>query len=123
LRHGPGPNDYFPAVVDRNLRLYRVDPLNLPVKELAMWIYDDQRRCPGMRLGHDVFDQVRRNTTYKPRESDLGDLALVDCLPYVDAATLDASMTSFVRRAVRRYSHAPSTILESDVRELFRRLL
>jgi hypothetical protein len=58
--------------------------------------------CPGWRLGHEAFQELRLDQTASMKTSDPSDLTHVYFLPYVAAATLDRQWRDYCRRAGRR---------------------
>ena len=82
---------------------------------LSNWIYQCPSRCPGIRLGYEVYHHLRRNLGDQVDASDFGDLAHINCLPYVDVLTLDRRMADYVRRATRGWTLDPSQKVRSDL--------
>jgi len=74
----------------------------LNIKEFALWLWDNADRCPGIFLWFKVRHELMRNTTDKIQDSDVADLSWTWLLPYVEVATLDRRMRSYVERATRR---------------------
>src|SRR5262249_38066438 len=94
----PKVSDNFRVTIRRHLQLYGVAAPGISLPDLADWIYELPARCPGVRLQYDVYHQVRRNLGDGFDSSDFGDLAHVRCLPYVDLATLDRRMATYVNQ-------------------------
>lgn len=97
-------NDYkrhetnFSSSVTRNLRLYNITFPPDNIGDLSSWIYENPNRCPAVRLGYEVFHKLLRNITDGGEVSDIPDFAHVDCIPYVDAITLDNRMRGYVEQ-------------------------
>lgn len=70
--------------------------------EFGAWIYQNPRRCEGIRLNHEMYRLLLSNKGDIPEASDFSDLAHVFVLPYVDAATLDRRMRHYVRTAAQK---------------------
>ena len=89
----------FPSSVTRNLRLYNITFPPDRVDDLSAWIYENPNRCPAVRLGYEVFHKLLKNVTDGGEVSDIPDFAHVDCIPYVDAITLDNRMRGYVAQS------------------------
>jgi hypothetical protein len=79
--------------------------VNLPQDredEFAEWVYKRPGRCPGLRLGHEVFRAFTANYADAPEVGDFSDFAQVFAVPYVDVATLDNRMRHYCGIASRR---------------------
>jgi len=72
---------------------------NVNIDDLSSWIYENPNRCPAIRLGYEVFHKLLRNITDGGEESDIPDFVHVDCIPYVDAITLDNRMRGYVEQS------------------------
>jgi hypothetical protein len=119
FKNPPSLHDHFRTAVRRHLELYRMKPSEIDINSFADWIYEKEIRCPSIRLNYEVFHQMERNRGDIARESDFGDFALIACIPYADAATLDCRMEDYIERATRGYSIALGTILKNDAMDLF----
>lgn len=78
---------------------------NLEVADLeafASWLFRSPAVCPGWRLGHETFQELRRDVKVRFKDSDTRDLMHVYFIPYVSAATLDAQWREYCARAGRR---------------------
>lgn len=89
----------FPSSVTRNLCLYNVTFPPDRVGDLSAWIYENSNRCPAVRLGYEVFHKLLKNLTDSGEVSDIADFAHVDCIPYVDAITLDNRMRGYIAQS------------------------
>lgn len=89
----------FPSSVARNLRLYNITFPPGKVDDLSAWIYENPNRCPAIRLGYEVFHKLLKNLTDGGEKSDIPDFAHIDCIPYVDAITLDSRMRGYVAQS------------------------
>ena len=122
--HDRNRNDYrqhehnFSNTVARDLRLYNIAFPQEAVIDLAAWIWAAPNRCPSLRLGYEVFHKIIRNVTDSGEESDIPDFAHVDCVPYVDAITLDRRMRGYVEQADRIMGTEYSHELFGDVNEI-----
>ena len=105
----------FPNTVARNLKLYNIAFPQDAVNDLAAWIWASPNRCPALRLGYEVFHKIVRNVTDSGEKSDIPDFAHVDCIPYIDAITLDRRMRGYVEQANHSMSTAYSQKIFSDV--------
>lgn len=103
LRAGEAtPREHFRRVVRANAVSHRVNLPNGREDEFALWIYVDPRRCPGLRLNHEVYRQLMMNRDDQFEVGDFVDLNHVFAVPYVNAATLDNRMREYCSRAARR---------------------
>jgi hypothetical protein len=89
----------------------------------AGWIYAKTSRCPAVRLGDEFYHAVRKNVTYAPEDSLIGDLAHLACLPYVDLITLDRATRDHVRRISDRVMPGCADRVCDNLEELIRRLV
>lgn len=89
----------FVNTVIRDLSLYNISFPKDTVTALASWIYEKPVRCPGFRLGYEVFHKLLKNVTDAANASDIPDFAHVDCIPYIDLITLDNRMRGYVAQA------------------------
>ena len=105
----------FSNTVAKDLRLYNIVFPQESVNDLAAWIWASPSRCPALRLGYEVFHKIVRNVTDSGEESDIPDFAHVDCIPYVDAITLDRRMRGYVEQVDRSMGTAYSRKLFADV--------
>lgn len=102
LRGGKVPaRDHFLRSIKKHADYHKVA---LPVgkeEEFARWVYSNPRRCPGLRLNHEVYRRLMRNYDDIPEVGDFVDLNLIFAVPYVDAATLDNRMREYCSQAAR----------------------
>jgi hypothetical protein len=100
--------EQFGEVVRRNLDLYGISlPSGVDLVSLGKWIYSSTERCPSGRLTFEVWHRLRQNRRDKTKHSDLSDFNHLACLPYVDVATLDRRMLSYVESATRGWDPRP----------------
>lgn len=92
---------HFREKLRRDLKLYEIPPPHGGLDAFADWVYQTPTRCPAVRLGYEVYHQIRRNITDQPTASDFGDFAHLSNLPYVDRMTLDRGMADYVQRATK----------------------
>ena len=83
---------------------------NASVDDFASWIYKDPRRCPGFRLGYEVFHELLKNVGDKPEASDIPDISHINAIPYVEAATLDRRMHGYCSQVSRKLQKVQSAI-------------
>jgi hypothetical protein len=95
----PSLKDNFVKTIGLNLALHNVAVPSADIPTFAEWVYSNPSRCPGERLGYEVWHKMVRNVTDEPEHSDLEDLLHVGCLPYVDLATLDRRMYGYVMQS------------------------
>jgi len=115
LSSTPTLASHFREKVRRDLQLYKIVEPPPTIAALADWIYGSPDRCPGVRLGYEVFHHLRRNIGDRPKASDFGDFGHVRCLPYVDLMTLDRRMADYVRRCGQGWERSPSTKVRHDL--------
>lgn len=111
----PSVASHFREKLRRELQLYGIAEPPSGIQEFADWIYESPARCPGLRLGYEVYHHLRRNAGDRPTASDFGDFAHVCCLPYVDLITLDRRMADYVRRSARGWRDDPATRIRHDL--------
>jgi hypothetical protein len=74
--------------------------------EIARWVYADPNRCSGLRLHHETYRALMANYEDVPEVGDFTDLAIVESIPHVDAATLDRRMRGYCTAAARKMTDA-----------------
>lgn len=111
----PTLGSHFREKLRRDLRLYEIAEPSSGIASLADWIYESLDRCPGVRLGYEVFHHLRMNVGDRPTRSDFGDFAHVRCLPYVDLITLDRRMADYVRRSGQGWKQDPARRIRHDL--------
>lgn len=113
---------HFGEKLRRDLNLYEIPHPYGGLDAFANWVYQTPTRCPAVRLGYEVYHQIRRNITDQRTASDFGDFAHLSNLPYVDRMTLDRGMADYVQRATKGWKgDLPGTVrhdLDSILREL-----
>lgn len=82
----------------KDLELYGISFPADKIEDLAEWICQDISRCPGYRLGYEVYHKLLRNLGDAGEDSDIPDFAHISCLPYVDIITLDNRMRGYVKQ-------------------------
>lgn len=95
-----------------------LDFTGLKPADLAQWLWQDPRRCPGILLWFRVRHQLMRNRTDKIKDSDLADLNWPWLLPYVNLATLDGRMRHYVGSVISEGRHQPCAKIFSSVAEV-----
>ena len=89
----------FTKMIGRNLKLYKLSWSTVVLSDFANWIYENPNRCPGIRLGYEVWHKIVKNKTDTLEDSDMEDYQHLTCLPYVDYMTLDRRMHGYVSQA------------------------
>jgi len=89
----------LPNSILKNLKLYNIDFPRDKVNDLATWILNNPNRCPATKLSYEVYHKIVRNLNDQGEVSDIPDFTHVDCIPYVDAITLDRRMLGYVKQA------------------------
>jgi len=118
----PSLREIFRKKIQRDFQLYCISEPEIDTNALSDWIYDNPSRCPGVRIGYEVFHQIRKNRKDQSGKSDFGDFAHVECLPYIDLMTLDSRMANYVERATRDWNPNPYIKVAKDTQELLQRL-
>jgi hypothetical protein len=108
------PEHNFPKVVGRLIEHYGIEKPNASVDDFAVWIYKDPRRCPGLRLGYEVFHELLKNVGDKPEAGDIPDISHINAIPYADAATLDRRMHGYCSQVSRKLQKVQSAIDYAD---------
>ena len=121
VNHGAEYADELASVLDVHRRALGVSPPNkalfrysvvTQLKHLSLnvsspvrfadWLFRLPLVCAAWRLGHEAFQEMRRDQTVAMTRSDLQDFSHVYLLPYVSAATLDAQWREYCRRTGER---------------------
>jgi len=105
----------FSNCVARNLKLYGIVFPQESINDLASWIWDLPSRCPALRLGYEAFHKITRNLTDSGEDSDIPDFAHIDCVPYVDAITLDRRMRGYIQQVDRSIGTDYSQKIFNDI--------
>lgn len=100
LRYGQAPTKkHFANALVKHAASHRVILPQGRETDVALWIYANPNRCPGLRLNHETYRQLMGNYGDVPEVGDFSDLNHVFAIPYVDAATLDNRMRDYCSRA------------------------
>jgi hypothetical protein len=94
-------------VLFRGSVVSQLDSLSFNVHDatgFADWLFREPSVCAAWRLGHEAFQEMRRDRGVIMTKSDLQDFSHVYLLPHVSAATLDAQWREYCRRAGERLS-------------------
>jgi hypothetical protein len=70
----------------------------------ADWAFRNPQVCPAWRLGHESFEELRRDRSVITGSNDVNDYTHLYLIPYVAAATLDHQWREYCGRAHRRLS-------------------
>lgn len=89
----------FAKMIQLNLNLHKLSWSTVVLSEFANWIYENPNRCPGIRLGYEVWHKIVKNKTDTLEDSDMEDYQHLTCLPYIDLMTLDRRMHAYVCQA------------------------
>jgi hypothetical protein len=108
--------------IPNDLQLYGIPEPAVGGTPLAEWIYDEPTRCPGVRLGYEVYHQIRRNKVAKVRESDMVDLLRLPSLPYVDLMTMDGAMFTYTSQVNRSLVMGYESRIYRDLNTVFPKL-
>ena len=92
---------HFRTKLRRDFSTYELADPSCGVEQLADWIFEVPSRCPGTRLSYEVYHHIRNNLGDPGFTQDFGDFSHLECLPYVDIATLDRRIVDYVGRASR----------------------
>jgi hypothetical protein len=101
-------------VIGRLIEHHKIEKPKEAIDDFAAWIYEDPRRCPGLRLGYEVFHELLKNVGDKPEAGDIPDLSHINAIPYADAATLDRRMHGYCSHVSRKLQKVQSTIDYAD---------
>jgi hypothetical protein len=96
LSPSPSLHDGFVETIRKAIATHKIKCTFSDTKSFASWIYANPIRCPSIRLGYELWHKIVRNVGDQPIGSDLEDFHHIDCLPYVDAITLDKRMRGYV---------------------------
>jgi hypothetical protein len=111
LRTGKVPaREHFLRSIKKHAEYHNVA---LPVgkeEAFARWVYSDPRRCPGLRLNHEVYRRLMRNYTDVPEVGDFVDLNFIFAVPYVHAITLDNRIREYCSQAARSLMRVGLTV-------------
>lgn len=108
------PEQNFPRVIGRFISHFGIEKPTRSMDDFAKWVYEDPRRCPGLRLGYEVFHELLKNVGDKPDASDIPDISHTNAIPYVDGATVDRRMHGYCSQVCRRLQKTCSLIDYSD---------
>jgi hypothetical protein len=100
------PEDNFPKVLSRLLAHHEIEQPTGTVVDFASWVHADARRCPALRLGHEVYNEIVKNINDIPESGDIPDMALIRVIPYVDAVTLDRRMRGYCSQVCQKLQKA-----------------
>jgi hypothetical protein len=95
----PSLRENFVKTIGLQLQTQRITIPEEKLQPFAYWIYDVTGRCPGIRLGYELYHKFVRNVEDVPKEGDIPDFGHADCVPYVDHITLDRRMSSYAIQA------------------------
>jgi len=127
LRSGKVPaREHFMRSIKKHAEYHKVPLPAGKEEEFARWVYRDPRRCPGLRLNHEVYRRLMRNYDDVPEVGDFVDLNLIFAVPYVDAVTLDNRMREYCSQAARSLMRVGLAVdyrkrLYPDLREIIQK--
>ena len=99
LRIKPSLKENFVNTIQRNIKLFNLNWPGGSLRDFGNWIYDDPKRCPGVRLVYEVWHTVTRNKTVALQFSDMENYQHITCLPYVNYMTVDRRMHNYISQA------------------------
>jgi hypothetical protein len=108
------PEELFRNSVMNHAQTGKIDIPKNQEDNFLSWVYGDPNRCPGLRLGHEVYRALIENKTDIPETADFSDLAHVHAIPYVDLATLDRRMQHYCTVASLKICKGGSSINYSN---------
>lgn len=115
LRNGKVPaREHFLRSIKKHAEYHNVALPAGREEAFARWVYSDPKRCPGLRLNHEVYRRLMRNYTDVPEVGDFVDLNFIFAVPYVDAITLDNRIREYCSQAARSLMRLGLTV---DYRE------
>jgi hypothetical protein len=118
LTRPPTLSAHFSEAITRDLTLYSLPTPPGGVEAFATWIYTVPWRCPSQRLSYELYHSLRMNRGDRPKPSDFGDFYHLHCLPYVDLATADRRMRTYVKRVSTRLGIEYGRKLFGNIAEL-----
>lgn len=80
------------------------------INSFAEWLRQSPSICPAWRLMGETYTELAHNKNDKGQKGDPPDFAHVTITPYVDAITLDARVSNYVRIATQRLIQIDSNI-------------
>lgn len=101
LHPKPSLKRHFTTLIERNLKLHKVNAPNGGIRSFSNWVYSNPSRCPSQRLGYEVWHKMIKNINDEPTPSDMEDFCHIECLPYVDLMTLDNRMRGYVSQSCK----------------------
>jgi hypothetical protein len=84
------------------LGLHPPRPCGNLINSFAEWLRQRPSICPAWRLMGETYTELAHNKNDKGQKGDPPDFAHLTITPYVDAITLDARVSNYVRIATRR---------------------
>jgi len=118
----PDPEKHFVIMLARNLRLFQVPVAADNVPAFARWVYSEPASCPAQRLRHEVWQTVVRSSKYKLSVRDWQDFSYLDCLPYVDIATVDRGLGQVLSEVSGVMKRDYASRVVADAKEALNRL-
>jgi len=101
LNPRPSLKANFAVTIERHSKNYNLQIPQKGLKAFANWIYSNPMRCPSIRLGYELWHKMVKNITDIPTDSDLEDFHNIDCLPYIEAMTVDRRMNGYVSQVAK----------------------
>jgi hypothetical protein len=80
------------------------------IRDFAEWLRKTPSICPSWRLVGETYTELAHNKSDKGQKGDSPDFGHLAITPYVDAITLDARVSNYVRIATRRLRQIDSGI-------------
>lgn len=118
----PNLKDNFAVTLERHVKNYSLEIPSDGMNAFANWVYKTPKRCPSIRIGYELFHKLAKNVGDIPNHSDLGDIHNIDCLPYIDAMTVDRRMHGYLSQVVTDLKMDFSKKVFKNTQELLRSL-
>lgn len=99
LSKPPNLRHRFIKTIKNALLLNNIKILPQQLTPFAEWIYENITRCPSVRLGFEVYNNMVKNIGDTPKEGDIADFKHIHCIPYIDLIILDRRMHSYAKQA------------------------
>jgi hypothetical protein len=115
LRAGQAPaRQHFIESIKRHATTHRVALPSGHEDEFAEWVYQNPKRCPGLRLAHETLRAILANYADIPETGDFSDLAHIYAVPYAGATTMDRRMRHYCSVASRKMVRFGSQVNYAD---------
>ncbi len=92
----------FVKTIGRSLHQENISIISLDLTRFANWVFDNPERCPSIRFGYEVYHKITKNLGDIIKQGDIADFGHINCVPYVDLATFDRRMVSYIIQASKK---------------------